>query len=298
VPVLSLYGADPSRIDEALRGVEALVVDLPDVGCRYYTYPWTVRELLRRAARHALPVTLLDRPNPLGGAAVEGSVPDPGLDSPVCASPVPVRHGLTMGELALWNHSAHAIGANLSVVPMAGWRRSMLWDGTGLAWVAPSPALPSVEAALVYPGTCLLEGTNVSEGRGTDKPFQVLGAPFLDAAALVARLSASGHLAGVALTETSFTPASSKWAGQTCRGVRIEVRDAGVFRPVAAGVAIVAALCRHAGFEFRPSQFDALAGTGAWRRSLEQGAPAEEIVGRWRTDEAGFWRERAGILLY
>jgi uncharacterized protein YbbC (DUF1343 family) len=298
IPVLSLYGADPFPLDEALSEIEELVIDLPDVGCRYYTYPWTVRELLRKAAERGLPVTLLDRPNPLGGAIVEGNVPDPGFDSPVCASPVPVRHGLTMGELALWNRRAHAIDVNLSVVPMKGWRRELLWTDMALTWAPPSPALPRFCAARVYPGTCLFEGTNISEGRGTDTPFETVGAPFVDPLAVLRSLERSELLAGANVRCASFTPTSSKWEGAKCLGVRIDPYDLHVFRPVAAGIALVASFSRESDFVFGPSRFDALAGTTTWRQALERFVPPEEIINRWQQGEARYLEERREILLY
>lgn len=297
VPILSLYGADRAPVEEALSALDMLVVDLPDVGCRYYTYPWTVRELLRRAAHHRLPVTLLDRPNPLGGRVVEGNLPDEDMDSPVCASPVPVRHGLTMGELALWNRRAYGIEVELTVIPLEGWQRGSLWNETGLPWVGPSPALPSFDSAIVYPGTCLLEGTNVSEGRGTSRPFQCLGAPFVDGEALARRLSDSPFLAGASVEPATFTPATGKWVGEECRGVQVKIHDPTTFHPVAAGVAIVAALRREPSFAFR-AFFDRLAGTTRWRHSLESGAGPEEIVNRWPAAEARFTQEREAIFLY
>jgi uncharacterized protein YbbC (DUF1343 family) len=300
--VLSLYGADPAPLDEALAGVDALVVDLPDVGCRYYTYPWTVRELLRAAAKRALAVTLLDRPNPLGGVTVEGNLPDPAFDSPVCASPVPVRHGLTMGELALWNRRAYEIDVDLSIVPLESWRRDLIWTETSLSWIAPSPALRRIQAAFVYPGTCLLEGTNISEGRGTDGPFELVGAPFVDPFAVMRYLKGNRLVAGAHIGRASFTPLSSKWEGTACRGVQIFPKDLEVFRPVAAGVALIAALSRESSFAFHAAHFDALAGTGEWRQMLERHPDdtwaSVEIVSHWQQDEERFLEERQEVLLY
>jgi uncharacterized protein YbbC (DUF1343 family) len=284
-------------VEDAVSGVDLLIVDLPDVGCRYYTYPWTAREVLRLAARHGKPVVLLDRPNPLGGVAIEGSLQDDGADSAVCASPVPVRHGLTFGELALWNQQSWGIDVALTVVAASGWCRELWGDETGLPFVPPSPNLGSFTAVLLYPGTCLIEGTNVSEGRGTDCPFQVVGAPFVDASALARELSRSSLLTGATLREVRFTATSGKWAGEECRGVELDVGDRASFHPVEAGVALIAALRRHNGFAFRAA-FDRLAGTSRWREALERGAEPEEIVAAWRTDEDGFRTARAGTLLY
>lgn len=298
VPVMSLYGADSGTVAAALEGVDGIIVDLPDVGCRYYTYPWTVRETIRLAGPRGLPVVLLDRPNPLGGTAVEGNLPDTDVDSAVCASRVPVRHGLTLGELAQWNVEDRSIDADLTVFPCNGWRRDMRWDRTGLPWVPPSPALRSFEAALLYPGTCLVEGTTISEGRGTEMPFQVVGAPSVDADALAGSLTRSELTRGARFSPVAFTPRTSKWVDQECRGVRIEVDDATVFRPVAAGLALIHALMEVPGFAFRDSSFDLLAGTPSWRRALLLGHPPEKVVAGWDADERCFSEERRSVLRY
>lgn len=298
VLVLSLYGADRGPVEEAVPGLDLLVIDLPDVGVRYYTYPWTAREVLRLAARHEKPVTILDRPNPLGGVRIEGNLPDEGVDSAVCSSPVCIRHGLTLGELERWNQVAFEIDVELTVVPVEGWRREMYGDQTGLPFVPASPNLPSFDAVLLYPGTCLIEGTNISEGRGTDAPFQLLGAPFVDPDTLARDLKQSPLLAGATVSEAHFTPNTSKWAGEECHGVRIEVRDRDALYPVAAGAALIAALHRFSGFEFRTRQFDLLAGTDRLRAALERGTSPEEIVASWQTDEQRFQRARQDVLLY
>jgi uncharacterized protein YbbC (DUF1343 family) len=297
LPVLSMYGADRGPVEEALAQVDRLVVDLPDVGCRYYTYAWTVREALKLAARHAVSVTILDRPNPIGGVAVEGNRPE-SIESPVCASPTPVRHGLTLGELARWQVRSLGIEVDLSVITAKGWHRRMLWPETGLDWVPPSPALRSFEATLAYPGTTLLEGTNISEGRGTDRSFLLLGAPFVDGEALARQLSDHPYLHGAAVNPARFTPASSKWSSEACGGVSLEIRDVERFFPVRAGLAIVGALRARDGFEFRASHFDALAGGSTWRRMLDGGRPVNEIVDAWSAYEREFDGERREVELY
>jgi len=298
IPVLSLYGADISPLEGALGTVDALVVDLPDVGCRYYTYGWTVREVLKLAARHGKPVYCLDRPNPLDGMTIEGNKPDRAYDSAVCASSVPVRHGLTLGELALWNRRSLGLDVDISVVTAEGWQRPMAWFETGLPWTPPSPALRSGEAASFYPGTCLIEGTNVSEGRGTEAPFTMIGAPFLDGRRLATLLSDEEAMAGALVEPVSFTPQSSKWADQRCSGVRLTMNHRSEFRPVRAGLALVAALVTHPEFAFLPGQFDALAGTGSWRERLARGMPPSGIAEEWESDEVNFRVEREALLLY
>lgn len=298
LPVLSLYGADMSPVDEAIGGIDALVVDLPDVGCRYYTYGWTVREVLKLAARHGKPVYCLDRPNPLGGTMIEGNIPDEGVDSAVCASAVPVRHGLTLAELALWNRGHFGLDVDISVTTAEGWDRDMTPYETGLPWVPPSPALTEAESVFLYPGTCLLEGTNISEARGTDAPFTMAGAPWLDGTSLARRLSEEEAWDGARVEPVTFTPQSSKWAGEQCQGVRFTVQDREHFRPVGAGLALIAALADHPEFSFRAGQFDALAGTSSWRERLVDGATAAGIADEWAEGEDRFRKQREAVLLY
>ena len=298
LPVLSLYGAEDAAVEKAMTDIDALLVDLPDVGCRYYTYPWTIRRVLALAARHGLPVTLLDRPNPLSGTVIEGNLPVASLRSAVCASWIPVRHGLTNGELARWNRRYFGLEVELTVVRVTGWMRDMRWEQLGLPWVAPSPALVSIEAVRAYPGTCLFEGTNISEGRGTDQPFQLIGAPFLDGSEFAARLSDDESLVGARVVSIDFTPTTSKWVGEQCHGVTITIEDPDRFQPVQAGLALLAGLCMEAKFKFRDAHFDALAGTPEWRLKLEGGASAAQITTGWSADEHLFRHRRAEILLY
>lgn len=298
LPIWSLYGAATDGLEEAISAVDLLVVDLPDVGFRYYTYPWTMHTVLLLAARLGKPVWVLDRPNPVGGIRVEGGLPEAEYESAVCEVGLPVRHGLTLGERALWQVRTRDIDVDLSVVTMQGWKRTMTWDETGLIWVAPSPALPSAHAALLYGSTCLLEGTNLSEGRGTETPFEVLGAPFVDARGLVERLHADPSLVGLAMEETRFIPSRDKWSGEQCFGVRLRVVDPRALHPVRAGLAIISALLQIPGFAFRERHFDALAGTDRWRQALEAGADAATIAESWADDESRFQAERESMLLY
>jgi len=298
IPVLSLYGADTSPVEGALETVDVLVIDLPDVGCRYYTYGWTVREVLKLAARRGKPVYCLDRPNPLDGMAIEGNKPDPGYDSAVCASVVPVRHGLTLGELALWHQFDLGLELDISIITAQGWRRSMTWAETRLPWTPPSPAMRSADAAGFYPGACLIEGTNVSEGRGTEAPFTMVGAPFLDGGLLATVLSTDDAWAGASVEPVTFTPQSSKWAGQPCSGVRLTMNDRSKFRPVRAGLGLIAALATHPEFAFLAGQFDALAGTASWRERLTRGISPAEIAAGWASHEANFRVAREAVLVY
>lgn len=294
VPVLSMYGADAAPVEEALREVDGLIVDLQDVGCRYYTYNWTIREAMRLAARFDVGVTILDRPNPLGGTELEGILPRT-TDSPVCASAVPVRHGLTVGELARYNRRYFDIPVDLSVVPVTGWSRSMLWDEVGMPFVPPSPNLRRPEELVLYPGTCLLEGTTISEGRGTEWPFGILGAPDVDPALLAAAIP-DGVLDGLVLEEAEFIPRESKWQGEHCRGLRIRVTRPGAVRPVHFGLALLAALLQTPGFAFRARFFDALAGGPEWREGLLAGQNPEKLA--MGEDIERFRASRTEILLY
>src|SRR6266542_2493851 len=189
VPIWSLYGRRLAPTDAMLRGLDALVVDLQDVGARYYTFVWTSALVLRACGAAGIPVIVLDRPNPLGGLRIEGNLSDPRYASFVGLYPLPARHGMTIAELSAFLNEEHALGCDLTVVPMSGWRRAMTWQDTGLPWVAPSPNMPTPDTAAVYPGGCLIEGTNLSEGRGTTRPFELVGAPFLDGGRLARALA-------------------------------------------------------------------------------------------------------------
>jgi uncharacterized protein YbbC (DUF1343 family) len=308
LPVVSLYGARREPTAAMLEGLDAVVVDLQDVGARYYTFAWTLVLVMRRCARAGVRVIVLDRPNPLGGETVEGNIPDPAFASFVGLHPLPARHGLTIGELALHHDREQAIGCDLEIVPMRGWRRRMTWEDTGLPWVPPSPNMPTLDTARVYPGGCLLEGTNLSEGRGTTRPFEWIGAPYLDAHRYAAALNDAG-LPGVHFRPARFVPTFHKWAGQLCGGVQVHVLDRRRFKPFLTGLAEIAAARRLAPrrfawrrppyeFERRRLPIDILLGTDAIRRSLEAGAPLREVERAWEGDLARWRRRRAASLLY
>jgi uncharacterized protein YbbC (DUF1343 family) len=308
LPVVSLYGKRLDPEPRALDGLDALVVDLQDVGARYYTFVWTMALAMRAAARVALPVIVLDRPNPLGGERLEGNVADPRFASFVGLYPLPTRHGMTIGELAGYLNDTHGLGCDLTVVPMLGWRRAMLWENTGLPWVAPSPNMPTPDTARVYSGGCLVEGTNLSEGRGTTRPFEWIGAPFLDGPEL-ARALERRRLPGARFRAIGFEPAFHKWKGQRCGGVQVHVTDPDRFKPIATYLALLAEARRQAPRRFRwrkpPYEFerrklpiDLLGGGPSLRLAIERGAPLARLEGSWRRDLARFARTRRPFLLY
>jgi len=320
IPVTSLYGESAESLvptSDALSDIDVLVVDLQDVGSRYYTFIWTMALSLQAAARAGVAVLVLDRPNPIGGAVIEGGEVDPSVESFVGLGSLPVRHGLTIGEVARlvcqgmpWGGERFAkpLDCDLQVVAMRGWHRGDYFDGTGLPWVLPSPNMPTVDTALVYPGLCLLEGSNISEGRGTTRPFEIIGAPFLDGFQLADRLSAD-RLPGALWRALAFRPTFHKFAGQTCGGVQIHVMDRAEFRPYLSGVAVLRALRALAGeaFRWRTEKYefvsdrpaiDLLTGGDAIRKGIEAGASLDEIRATWRTAEDAFAERRRACLIY
>jgi uncharacterized protein YbbC (DUF1343 family) len=308
LPVHSLYGQRRWPTPAMLRGVDAVVVDLQDVGARYYTFVWTTALVMRAAAAAGVEVIVLDRPNPLGGARVEGNIAEPAYASFVGLYPLAIRHGMTIGEIAAYLNETHAFGCHLTVVRMRGWRRSMLWEDTRLPWVAPSPNMPTPDTARVYPGGCLYEGTNLSEGRGTTRPFEWVGAPYLDAHAYADALNDLG-LPGVAFRPARFTPTFHKWAGRLCGGVQIHVTDVKRFKPYLTGLGVIAAARRvgRRGFAWRrpPYEFerrklpiDILCGTDAIRKAIERGRPLGEIERAWAPGLMAWKRRRARYLMY
>lgn len=308
VAVHSLYGATVESLRPTaaqLAGLDALVIDLQDVGARYYTFQATMLYCLEAAA--GLPMYVLDRPNPLGGVAVEGPALRPGYESFVGPHPIATRHGLTMGELARLYVAERGIVADLTVVPCDGWRRGMYFDDTGLPWVLPSPNMPTVETAVVYPGQCLIEGTNLSEGRGTTRPFELCGAAGVDPVVLARRLEADA-LPGVRFRPAWFRPTFQKFAGVDCGGVQLHVTDRAAFRPVRTGLAVLAALKALApGFAWRTETYefvsdrpaiDLLFGSAREREALDAGAPWRDTAAAWEVEEEAFAARRARFLLY
>jgi uncharacterized protein YbbC (DUF1343 family) len=311
LPLHSLYGASEATLSPPaglLAGLDALVVDLADVGSRYYTFVWTAALCLRACHRAGVELVLLDRPNPLGGEIVEGAPQDHAFLSFVGLHPVANRHGLTPGEILTLAAGRDGTADALRVVPLRGWKRGMTFADTGLPWVLPSPNMPTPDTALVYPGACLLEATWASEGRGTTCPFELIGAPGIDGDRLARRLEGLG-LPGAKFRPVSFRPTFHKHAGRACGGVQIHVIDPRAFLPYRTGVALLWALRREApgAFSWRdaPYEFvsdipaiDLLAGSPAVREGLESGAGFEEIAGTWLIGERDFCQTRKALLLY
>jgi uncharacterized protein YbbC (DUF1343 family) len=307
VPIVSLYGERREPEPAALDGLDILIIDLPDVGTRVYTFLVTALLVLRACAARGLPAIVLDRPNPIGGA-IEGPVLDNTYQSFVGMVDVPLRHGLTAGEFCAYGCSRLGLPAGtdwLRVVALGNWRPSQYYDDSGLPWIMPSPNMPALETAVVYPGQVMLEGTNLSEGRGTTRPFEIFGAPFIDPSSVREALRDDADLlAGAHLREVAFEPMIQKHAGQLVRGFQIHVTDRRRYRPVAETVAILAAIHRVHGDAFAwrepPYEYereripiDLICGTDRVRRAIDAGVPAREIVGAWEDGLAAF-RERVG----
>ncbi|MFI5306878.1 MAG: exo-beta-N-acetylmuramidase NamZ domain-containing protein [Polyangiales bacterium] len=297
VPVYSLYGKTRRPSAEMLAGLDVVVIDLVDVGVRFFTYMSTLHAMLQAAAEAGVPVLVLDRPNPLGGEAVEGPMLDPSLRSFVNHYPLPIRHGLSAGELAWLINDQERIGAQLEVIEASGWCREQLFDQTGLHWNKPSPNLPSFDAALLYPAVGLLEGTNLSVGRGTEHPFSQLGAPWIDAPALARRVS-EAKLPGVTVEPTTFTPTRGPYAMQRCSGLRLQVQDPRAFRPVRTGLEIARALLELHRARFDTDKLIELLGD---RPSLQGLLAAKDIATLergWQSTLERFLALRRGYLRY
>ncbi|MGH7561709.1 MAG: exo-beta-N-acetylmuramidase NamZ family protein [Gemmatimonadales bacterium] len=295
LPIYSLYGRTRAPTDSMLTGIDLLLVDLPDVGARYYTYLSTTIEVMRAAGRRKIPVAVLDRPNPIGGS-VHGEVLDTAFRSFVGALAVPNRHGLTLGEQALLAREELGIDVTVTVIPAHGWRRSMLFGMTGLPFIPPSPNLKDVEALFHYPGTCLFEGTALSVGRGSDAPYRQIGAPWLDAERVIAMVSGADRR-GVLLKPVTFTPdhpADGKHAGIEVRGIRLHLFDSDAYDPVRTAVALLAAIQRVHPEQIGWNQrgFDRLAGGATLREAILAGRSPEEVASGWRVARDAF-RDRA-----
>jgi uncharacterized protein YbbC (DUF1343 family)/CubicO group peptidase (beta-lactamase class C family) len=297
LPVYSLYGPRRRPTPETLRGVDTLVYDIQDAGCRFYTYISTLGYVLEAAAANHIKVVVLDRPNPIGGLAVEGPVLDAGRESFVAYHRLPVRHGLTVGELALLFNKERKVGADLEVVRLEGWRRGDLFDSTGLAWVNPSPNLRGLTATLLYPGVGLLETTNVSVGRGTDRPFEWFGAPWLDGRKVAAALAAEG-VPGVRFVPLTLTPAASVHKGKACGGVQLIVDDWARFEPLPTGLALACTLRRLYPDDWAVGRYNALLGNRATWEGLKGGVGWRDLVRAWQPELERFKARRRAFLLY
>jgi uncharacterized protein YbbC (DUF1343 family) len=315
LPVVSLYGEAEHSLSPApehLEGLDAIVYDLQDVGSRYYTFVYTLSYVMEAAGRAGIPVIVLDRPNPIGGVAVEGPVLQRGWESFVGRFALPVRHGLTTGELACLFRDRFAIRCDLRVIRVSGWTRAMHHDDTGLPWVLPSPNMPTPETALVYPGGCLVEGTNLSEGRGTTRPFELIGAPFLEGVRFADALARAGDaegLDGVFFREAWFRPTFQKHAGTSCSGVQVHVTDRASARPFATYLVLIREARRLApeDFDWRRERYefvedrlaiDLLLGRPDLRPMIEAGAPLADMEALWSEGLADFLRERRHVLMY
>jgi len=295
--VVSLYGEKRRPDPKDLEGLDAVVIDLQDAGVRFYTYLTSMGYVMEECAKAKVGVVVLDRPNPLGGEVVEGPPADPDRLSFTAVHTIPVRTGMTIGEVARMLNEERRIGAPLTVVPMKGWTRSLWYDETGLPWVNPSPNLRSVTQATLYPGVALLETTNVSVGRGTDAPFELLGAPWIDAERLARTLNVR-NLPGVRFAPVEFTPSSSKYAGERCLGLRMTVTDRSTLRSVALGVEIATALRDLHGADWKRERFGELLASAAAIARFERGEPAAQVVSGWAAEQMEAERRRARFLMY
>ncbi|WKA55420.1 exo-beta-N-acetylmuramidase NamZ family protein [Planococcus shixiaomingii] len=298
LPVYSLYGKTRKPTQEMLEGIDVLVFDIQDVGTRFYTYIYTMALAMEAAKEKGIPFIVLDRPNPLGGTKVEGPVLEPEFASFVGQYAIPLRHGMTVGELAKLFNAEFGIKADLTVVEMEGWKRNSYFDETGLEFVPPSPNMPTMETALVYPGTALIEGTNLSEGRGTTKPFEFIGAPFVNSTDLASELNAL-ELPGVTFRAASFTPTFSKHSGKLSHGIQVHVTNREIYKPVETGLHIVKTI-----YDMYPGQvtvtpfFNNLIGNAWISEGIKNGMTVEEMKDRWEAELEEFKKVRKDYLLY
>ncbi|MCU0409917.1 MAG: DUF1343 domain-containing protein [Bacteroidales bacterium] len=309
IPVHSLYGEHRKPTPAMLSGLEAFVADLQDVGARLYTYIWTVKLCMEACAEAGIPVWILDRPNPIGRVQADGPVLNEDYFTFVGGASIPLCHRMTIGEMALWIREKHVPRCELHIVRAEGWKRNSLYRETGLPWVLPSPNMPTPETALVYPGTVLAEALNLSEGRGTVIPFELTGAPFINASSLYNDLK-SRNIPGCRFRIHDFIPTFHKFAGEYCRGIQIHVTDASVFRPVATALHLLDSIIRTSPpdslrfnpppyeYEYRLMPFDILSGDSRMREVLENGLSLSDEISRWDTSIESFSREFSQMALY
>jgi len=296
--VYSLYGQNPGPTAEMLANVDILMYDIQDVGVRFYTYLSTLYETMRSAAAKGIPLIVLDRPNPIDARRVQGVILESGRESFVGIYRIPIRYGMTVGELAQLMNTEARLGCDLRVVPVKGWKRSHWFDKTRLQWILPSPNIPTVESATVYPGTCLIEGTNLSEGRGTTRPFELIGAPWLDSKRLADSLNRLG-LKGVYFRPQAFTPTFSKYKDHVCQGIQVHVLDRDDFEPIEATLHIIEQIMKlqPGSLEFN-NAFDRLTGTTRVREALLRGEAVPAIEKSWEPDLKEFMKIRKKYLIY
>jgi len=303
LPVYSLYGQTRKPTQQMLRYIDVLVFDIQDIGARFYTYIYTMSLAMEAAAECGKRFVVLDRPNPINGLQVEGNILEPQFASFIGLHPIATRHGMTIGELAtMFNEQGwltNGVKADLVVIPMKGWRRLMWYDQTGLTFIKPSPNMPDLETAAVYPGLCLLEGTNISEGRGTSVPFKQFGAPWVDSEELAARLN-NLNLPGIRFEPASFTPVSSKYKGRKCNGAKVIITERNMLRPFWSGVLIVNEIYRMYpdAFQWKATHFDRLCGTSAIRKAITIQSSLEKLRQSWQANLKSFLKVREKYLIY
>lgn len=310
VPVYSLYGEIRKPTKEMLYDVDVLLFDIQDVGARFYTYISTLFYTIQAAAENRIPVIVLDRPNPVTGIKIDGPVRKDELTSFVGIAPIPIMHGMTVGELARYFNESGLLGnnlkADLNVITLQNWSRDLYFDQCNLNWVKPSPNIPDLETAIVYPGTCLVEGTNLSEGRGTEKPFLTIGAPYIKSELLISEMGKM-NIPGVSLFPVSFTPveipnmaSNPKYKGQECHGIQIKITDRKSFEPVRFGIQLVSTINKlfPEQFKFSDSRFDKLSGDKRIREAILAKEDAGKIVQAWQTELENFKQQRNKYLLY
>ena len=305
IPVYSLYGQIKKPTPEMLSNIDVLLYDIQDVGCRFYTYTYTMSYSMQSCGQNGKRFVVLDRPNPVSGKTVEGNILDTEYSSFVGLHPIPIRHGMTAGEMATLLNAELCFNADLEIVECQGWKRSMWFDETNLPWIVPSPNMPTLDAALLYGGLCMIEGTNVSEGRGTTKPFEMVGAPWTDGYVIAEQLN-SLNLPGVYFRPVFFTPCTSKHQQQKCSGIQVHVLDRDVVKAVDVGLHVIKTFhdLYPEDFQFRPPGtsgkhfFDLLAGTNEIRIAIEEGVSVDDIVETWRKELQDFIRVRQKYLIY
>jgi uncharacterized protein YbbC (DUF1343 family) len=308
IPVFSLYGETRKPTERMMDHIDVLLVDLQDVGTRVYTFIYTISYCMEAARESGKKIIILDRPNPVGGMKIEGNILDPEYASFVGRYPLPMRHGLTVGELASFINTEYGIGCDLEVMPMQGWKRGMLFNDTGLPWIPPSPNLPTPLSALVYPGQVIWEGTNVSEGRGTTTPFEQFGAPFLDTEAIAAGLDPE-KIPGVILRKVGFEPTSNKWAGQLCWGFYLHVTDHEKYSSYETSLRLLQEIIRnHSGefhwktdayeYEFEKPAIDLILGDAGLRKSIENLENMDWLVRSWQPGMNGYIKKAESYHFY